>query len=194
MAQVCKPAPDFVATALVGQDFKEVKLSDFAGKYLVLFFYPLDFTFVCPTEILSFSDRAEEFRAIGAEVVGASVDSEFSHLAWVNTSRKDGGLGGSLKIPLLSDLTKKISKDYGVLLDGGFSARGLFIISDKGEVRHITVNDPPVGRNVDEVLRLVKGYKFTDEHGEVCPANWQPGSATMIPDPVKSKAYFEKAN
>ena len=195
MARVGAQAPDFDCVAVVGQEFKNVKLSDYAGKYLVLFFYPLDFTFVCPTEILSFSDRAEEFQKLGCEVLGASVDSHFTHLAWINTSRKEGGLGGSLKMPLLADLGGSISREYGVLMEEvGHTLRGLFIISDKGVIRHITMNDPPVGRNVDEVLRLVQAFKFTDEHGEVCPVNWTPGSKTMKPDPEGSKEYFSAAN
>ena len=191
--RVCHPAPEFEATAVVGQEFKTIKLSDYKGKYVVLFFYPLDFTFVCPTEILQFSDRVEEFKQINTEVIGASVDSQFSHLAWVNTPRKQGGLG-EISIPLVADIGGNISKQYGVLMDEGFTLRGLFIISDKGVVRHITQNDPPVGRNVDEVLRLVRAYQFTDEHGEVCPANWQPGKPTMKPDPKGSLSYFEQVN
>merc|ERR1712063_52234 len=179
MARVGQQAPDFETLALVGEDFKTLKLSDYKGKYLVLFFYPLDFTFVCPTEILSFSDRAKEFHDIGCELVGASVDSHFTHLAWVNTPRVEGGLGGALNIPLLSDLGGNISRNYGVMLEeAGHTLRGLFIISDKGIVRHITMNDPPVGRNV----------------GEVRPANWKPGNDTMKPDPKGSKSYFEKTN
>eukprot|EP01098_Paradermamoeba_levis_P000497 TRINITY_DN1051_c0_g1_i2.p1 TRINITY_DN1051_c0_g1~~TRINITY_DN1051_c0_g1_i2.p1 ORF type:complete len:218 (-),score=95.61 TRINITY_DN1051_c0_g1_i2:101-691(-) len=195
MAKVGAHAPNFDALALVGQDFKQVKLSDYAGKYLVLFFYPLDFTFVCPTEILAFSDRADEFRKINAEVVGASCDSHFTHLAWVNTPRAEGGLGGSLKIPLIADITKKVAADYGALLgDAGFPLRALFIISDKGVVRHITLNDPPVGRNVDEVLRVVAAYQYTDQHGEVCPVGWKPGDKTMKADPKASKEYFQAVN
>lgn len=179
---------------MVNQDFKEIQLSDFKGKYLVLFFYPLDFTFVCPTEIIAFSDRIKEFKDLNTEVVGVSVDSHFSHLAWVNTPRKDGGLG-KLDYPLLADLTKQISRDYGVLIeDAGISLRGLFIIDPKGVVRQITINDLPVGRSVDETLRLIKAFKFTDEHGEVCPANWDPekNKDTIKPDVKNSKSYFNK--
>ena len=194
-ARVGHPAPAWSATAVVGQEFVELKSEQYAGKYYVLFFYPLDFTFVCPTEILQFSDRAAEFKALGAEVVGVSVDSQFSHLAWINTPRKQGGLGGPLNIPLVADLTKKIATDYGVLIeDAGLSLRGLFIISDKGIIRQITINDPPVGRNVDEILRLVAAFKYVDEHGEVCPAGWKPGSDTMKADPKGSLEYFEKVN
>lgn len=193
MARVGQKAPDFKCTALVGKDFKEVSLSDYAGKYVVLFFYPLDFTFVCPTEILSFSKAAATFREHNCEVIGASIDSQFTHLAWVNTPKNEGGLGGALDIPLLADLTKEVSEAYGAMLEGsGHTLRALYIISDEGVVRHITMNDPPVGRNVDEVLRLVQGYQFADKNGEVCPANWKPGSATMKPDPVGSKEYFSQ--
>ncbi|CAL1261546.1 unnamed protein product [Larinioides sclopetarius] len=167
-AEVSKPAPDFKATAVVNGSFKDISLQDFKGKYLVLFFYPLDFTFVCPTEIIAFSEKAKEFRSLNTEVVAVSVDSHFSHLAWVNTPRKKGGLG-SMDIPLLADLSKKISKDYGVLLDAGIAllfCRGLFIIDPKQVVRQITINDLPIGRSVDETLRLVKALQFHEKHGE----------------------------
>ncbi|MEW6536728.1 MAG: peroxiredoxin [Candidatus Auribacterota bacterium] len=188
--EVQKPAPDFVGQAVIGNDFHEIKLKDYKGKWLVLFFYPLDFTFVCPTEIVSFSDRIQEFRKINTEVVGISVDSHYTHLAWKNTSRKDGGLG-EIEYPLLADLTKKIARDYGVLLeDSGIALRGLFIIDPNQIVRHVTINDLPIGRSVDEVLRVVNALQFVEKYGEVCPANWQPGDKTMIPDPEKSKDYF----
>ena len=191
-ASVQKPAPQFKAQAVVNGDFKEVSLEDFKGRYFVLFFYPLDFTFVCPTEIIAFSDRAAEFRAIGCEVAAVSVDSHFTHLAWTQTPRAEGGLG-KMDIPLISDLTKSISRDYGVLLEEeGVALRGLFIIDPKGIVRQITINDLPVGRSVDETLRLVQAFQFTDEHGEVCPADWNPGSDTMKADPQGSKEYFSK--
>jgi len=192
VAQVGAQAPDFTATAVVGSQFKEIKLSDYKGKYVVFFWYPLDFTFVCPTEIIEFSEKAKEFQKIGTEVIGASCDSHFTHLAWINTPRKEGGLG-ALHIPLVADFSKEIAKKYGALLaNKPFAARATYIIDPKGVIRHISVNDPPVGRNVEEVLRLVQGYQYTDKHGEVCPANWKPGNDTMIPDPVKSKAYFSK--
>jgi len=194
-AIIGKPAPAFKGTAIVDGEIKSINIEDYKGKYLVFFFYPLDFTFVCPTEIVAFSDRIEEFKAINCEVVGCSVDSHFSHLAWVNTPRNKGGLGGC-SYPLLADLTKQTAKDYEVLIedgdDAGVALRGLFIISPEGILRQKTVNDLPVGRSVDETLRLVKAFQFTDEHGEVCPANWNPGSATMKPDPVKSLDYFSK--
>jgi len=189
---VTQPAPHFQGTAVVDGKFKDISLDTYAGKYLVLFFYPLDFTFVCPTEIIAFSDRANEFDAIDTALVGASVDSHFSHLAWINTPRKQGGLGG-LNIPLLSDLSKKISADYDVLLPAGISLRGLFIIDDKGVVRYAGVNDLPVGRSVDEVLRLVQAFQFTDKHGEVCPATWTPGAKTIKPSVDGSKEFFESS-
>jgi alkyl hydroperoxide reductase subunit AhpC len=191
-AQVQKEAPDFTATAVVNEDFKQIKLSDYRGKYVVLFFYPLDFTFVCPTEIVAFSDRIKEFRDRGAEVLGCSIDSQFSHLAWVQTPREKGGLGG-LTYPLLADLTKKISADYGVLLDGGIALRGLFILDQKGIVRAITVHDLPLGRSVDEALRVLDALQHFEKHGEVCPADWKKGGATIKPGVKESKAYFEKA-
>ncbi|XP_040173357.1 peroxiredoxin-2 [Anopheles arabiensis] len=193
VAQVQQPAPSFQGTAVVNSDFREIKLADYRGKYLVLFFYPLDFTFVCPTEIIAFSDRINEFRELNTEVVGVSVDSHFSHLAWINTPRKAGGLG-KLEYPLLADLTKRISADYGVLLPDGISLRGLFIIDPAGVVRQITINDLPVGRSVDETLRLIKAFQFVEKHGEVCPANWEPKSnaATIKPNPKDSREYFEK--
>jgi len=195
LAKVQKHAPAFTADSVINGEFKTITLNDFKGKYLVIFFYPLDFTFVCPTEITAFSDRVDEFRNINCEVLAISVDSKFSHLAWTNTPRKQGGLG-KMKIPLVSDLTKQISKDYGVLLedgeDAGVSLRGLFILNEKGIIRHISINDLPVGRNVDETLRLVQAFQHTDKHGEVCPSGWKPGDATMFADPTKSKEYFKK--
>jgi len=191
-AFVTKPAPDFKGQAVVDKRFKEIKLSDYSGKYLILFFYPLDFTFVCPTEIIAFGDKADEFRKLGAECVAVSVDSHYSHLAWVNTARKCGGLG-DMKIPILSDITKSVSRDYGVLLeDAGIALRGLFLIDPKGILRHITINDLPVGRSVDETLRVLKAFQFVEKHGEVCPANWKEGESTI--NPKKASDYFEKAN
>ncbi|XP_076624888.1 peroxiredoxin 2 [Colletes latitarsis] len=186
-----KPAPAFKGTAVVNGEFKDISLSDYKGKYVVLFFYPLDFTFVCPTEIIAFSDRADEFEKIGCKLIAASTDSHFSHLAWVNTPRKQGGLG-EMSIPLLADKSSKIARDYGVLdEETGIPFRGLFIIDDKQNLRQVTINDLPVGRSVDETLRLVQAFQFTDKHGEVCPAGWKPGKKTMKPDVVGSKEYFK---
>ncbi|KTG41714.1 hypothetical protein cypCar_00024396 [Cyprinus carpio] len=192
-AHIGKPAPDFTAKAVMpdGQ-FKDLSLSEYKGKYVVLFFYPLDFTFVCPTEIIAFSDAVEEFRKINCEVIGASVDSHFCHLAWINTPRKQGGLG-HMNVPLVADSLRSISQDYGVLKeDEGIAYRGLFIIDDKGILRQITINDLPVGRSIDETLRLVQAFQFTDKHGEVCPAGWKPGKDTIKPDVQQSKDYFSK--
>jgi len=190
-------APAFTADAVVDGEFKTVSLADYKGKYVVLFFYPMDFTFVCPTEIIAFSEKAAEFRKLGCEVLGCSVDSKFSHLAWTNTPRKKGGLG-QLDIPLLSDFNKEIGQAYDVLVDvgeeTGATFRGVFIIDGEGKLRQSTVNDCPVGRNVDEILRLVEAFQFTDEHGEVCPAGWKKGSKTIKPTVDASKEYFETAN
>ncbi len=184
-------APDFTATAVVDQEFKEIKLSNYRGKYVVLFFYPLDFTFVCPTEITAFSDRYAEFKALNTEVLGVSVDSQFSHLAWIQTDRKSGGLG-DLAYPLVADLKKEISAAYNVLdTEAGIALRGLFIIDQDGVVQHATINNLSVGRSVDETLRTLQAFQYTQSHpDEVCPAGWQPGSKTMNPDPVKSKDFF----
>ncbi|KAI4454605.1 thioredoxin peroxidase [Holotrichia oblita] len=184
------PAPNFKGIAVLNGCFKEISLDDYKGRYLVLFFYPLDFTFVCPTEITSFSDNLEEFEKINVEVLACSTDSEYTHLAWTSTPRNKGGLAG-VKIPILSDKSMSIAKSYGVLDDqSGVAFRGVFIIDAKGILRHISVNDFPVGRCVGEILRLVRAFQYTDEFGEVCPANWKPGGKTMKPDPVNSQEYF----
>ncbi|XP_076147525.1 peroxiredoxin-2-like [Alosa pseudoharengus] len=181
-AKISKTAPGWEGTAVVDGQFKTIKLADYLGKYLILLFYPLDFTFVCPTEITAFSDRVEDFRAISTEIVACSVDSPVAHMAWASTPRKQGGLG-PVTFPLLSDVTHQISKDYGVYLEErGHTLRGLFIIDGKGVLRQVTINDPPVGRSVDETLRLVQALQHTDEHGEVCPAGWKPGSKTIKPE------------
>ncbi|GJJ71926.1 C-terminal domain of 1-Cys peroxiredoxin [Linnemannia exigua] len=190
VASVGKIAPAFKATAVVDGEFKEVTLEQYKGQYVVLFFYPLDFTFVCPTEIIAFSEAIERFSGLKTAVLACSCDSEFSHLAWVNTPRNQGGLG-EMKIPIIADFTKKIATDYGVLKeDEGVAYRGLFIIDPKQVVRQITINDLPVGRNVDEVVRLVEAFQFTDEHGEVCPIGWQKGQSTIKPDVAGSKEFF----
>jgi alkyl hydroperoxide reductase subunit AhpC len=189
-AYVRHPAPEFNGTVWHKDGFKQVKLSDYKGKYVVLFFYPLDFTFVCPTEICNFSDACEKFQENNCEIIGCSTDSAFSHREWALKARKQGGLA-PCNLPLLADLSHDISKDYGVLIDHGddkgISFRGTFIIDDKGILRHSSINDLPVGRNVDETLRLVQAFQFTDKHGEVCPAKWKPGKKTMITDPSNPK-------
>jgi len=188
---VQKRAPDFKVQACVGKEFKEIKLSDYKGKWVVLFFYPLDFTYVCPTEITAFSDSIDQFKKLGAEVVGCSIDSQFTHLAWINTPRKEGGLG-DINFPLLADVNKDVAREYGVLLDSGISLRGLFIISPEGKVAYELVHDLGIGRSVDEVLRVLQALQFVSKSGEVCPANWKPGSDTIKPDPKKSREYFQK--
>ncbi|KAF2894258.1 hypothetical protein ILUMI_11919 [Ignelater luminosus] len=192
--KIQEAAPQFKGIAVINGEFKEINLADYKGQYVVLFFYPLDFTFVCPTEIIAFSDRIEEFKKINTAVIAVSTDSQFTHLAWTNVPRKEGGLG-EINLPLLADKSGKVSKDYGVLNEStGISYRGLFIIDPKGILRQITINDLPVGRSVDETLRLVQAFQFTDEHGEVCPAGWTPGAKTIKPDPQNSKDYFKSVN
>jgi len=192
---VQKPAPDFKATAVVNGAFEEIRLSDYRGKkYVLLYFYPLDFTFVCPTEIIAFNEKLPEFKKRNAVVLGISVDSHYTHLAWINTPSKQGGLGG-LDYPLVSDLTKKIATDYGVLTaDGAVALRGLFLIDRDGIVRHELVNDLPIGRSVDEAIRVLDALQHFERHGEVCPANWRPGEKTMKPDPKAALKYFEAVN
>jgi peroxiredoxin (alkyl hydroperoxide reductase subunit C) len=188
-AFVTQPAPDFKATALVNGQFAEgFTLSQFQGKKVVLFFYPLDFTFVCPTEIIAFSDAIKEFEARNTQVIGVSVDSHFSHAAWANTERKEGGIKG-ITYPLVSDLNKTIAADYGVLLGAGLALRGLFIINEKGILKHITVNDNSLGRNVEEVLRVLDAVDFTEKNGEVCPANWHKGEKAMKATSAGLKDY-----
>ncbi|KAJ3312923.1 hypothetical protein HDV04_002580 [Boothiomyces sp. JEL0838] len=188
VVKIQQKAPHFSAQAVVNGEFKEVSLDDYKGKYLVLFFYPLDWTFVCPTEIIAFSEKAAEFRKINTEVVGVSIDSKFSHFNWINQPRKQGGLG-EMHIPLLADVTKKISRDYGVLIeeggDAGLAARGTFIIDDKQNVRVAQINDLPIGRNIDEVYRLVEAIQFHAQHGEVC---------CLIGKIMESDLYQEQIN
>ena len=165
------------------------------GKYVVLFFWPLDFTFVCPTEIVQYSDAAKRFREIGAEVIGASIDSHFTHMEYTKKDRKKGGLG-KMDIPMIADISKEISKKYGCLIedgdDAGIAFRATYIIDDKGIVRHISISDLPVGRNVEETLRLVQAFQYSDKYGEVCPASWTPGAATMKPsDEAQLAAFWE---
>ena len=185
-----KPAPAFELEAVHNGQFKTVKSCDYKGKWLVVFFYPLDFTFVCPTEIVAFSDRLEEFTKLNAEVVGVSIDSKFTHLAWTQQPRNQGGIKG-LKYPLIADLNKTMAQSYGVLAEAGVALRGLFIIDPDGIVQHATINNLGVGRSVDETLRVLQAFQFVRENGEVCPANWKPGSKSMKPDPEKSKTFFE---
>jgi peroxiredoxin (alkyl hydroperoxide reductase subunit C) len=191
---VTNPAPDFSATAVLadGQIVEDFKLSENYGeKGTVVFFYPLDFTFVCPSEIIAFSHRYEEFQKRGVNVVGISVDSQFSHFAWRETPVNQGGIG-RINFPLVADLTKNIARDYDVLLGDSVALRGSFLIDDKGIVRHAVVNDLPLGRNVDEMLRMIDAQQFTDEFGEVCPAGWQKGDEGMKADTEGVAEYLAK--
>lgn len=189
-----KPAPEFTKTAVVDGIFEKVSLSDYQGKWVLLAFIPLAFTFVCPTEIIAYSDAVKKFADKNTEVLFASTDSEYSLLAWTNVARKDGGLG-PVNIPLIADTNHTLAKDYGVLLeDEGIALRGIFLIDPKGTLRQITINDLPVGRSVDESLRLVEAFQFTEKYGEVCPANWTPGAETIKPEVESSKEYFGKVN
>ncbi len=178
---VTKEAPDFTAQAVMPDDsFADLTLSSYRGKYVILFFYPLDFTFVCPSEIIAFDKALAKFEEKNAQVIGVSVDSHFTHLAWKNTPCEHGGIG-SVRYPLVADLNKSISRDYGVLFDEEVALRGLFLIDTEGVVRHALVNDLPLGRNVDEALRVLDALKFHEKHGEVCPANWREGEDAMKP-------------
>ncbi len=181
---VGKKAPDFTAKAVMGDNsinegFNLYEAID--GRYGLVFFYPLDFTFVCPSEILAFDNRLKEFEKRNVAVIAISVDSHFSHLAWKNTPVEKGGLG-QVGFPLVADLSKSISRDYDVLLNDEVALRGLFLIDRDKIVRHQVVNDLPLGRNADEALRMVDALQFTEEHGEVCPAGWRPGEEGMRPD------------
>jgi len=191
---VTKKAPDFTATTVLGnseivEDFNLYK--NFGENGTVLYFYPLDFTFVCPSEIIAFDHRLEEFTSRGINVIGVSVDSQFSHFAWKNTPVNEGGIG-QVKYPLVADLTKDISKSYDVLLDGGVALRGSFLIDKDGTVRHAVINDLPLGRNIDEMIRMVDTMLFTNEHGEVCPAGWSKGDEGMKADTAGVAEYLAK--
>nr|YP_009391259.1 2-Cys peroxiredoxin [Dipterocladia arabiensis]ARW59403.1 2-Cys peroxiredoxin [Dipterocladia arabiensis] len=188
--QVGYKAPDFSATSVYEQEFKQIRLSDYLGKYVILLFYPLNFTFVCPTEITAFSDVYDEIAKLNTEILGISVDSEYCHLAWIQMDRDVGGVG-DLKYPLVSDLNKKISSSYNVLTEEGKALRGLFIIDKEGLIQHSLINNLDVGRNVHETIRILQAIQYVQNHpDEVCPANWKPGSSTIINKPMKSKEYF----
>ena len=177
MSIIGKPAPSFSGQAAHNGEIVDISLDDYKGKWLVLFFYPLDFTFVCPTEIVAFDDAVEAFKGIGAEVVGASVDSAHTHLAWMRTPRNQAGIG-EIRYPLIADLNKELAAAFDVL-DGGVALRGVFIIDPDGNVQSATINNEPVGRNVAEVLRTLKGFQHVREHGDKCPANWQEDESGM---------------
>jgi peroxiredoxin (alkyl hydroperoxide reductase subunit C) len=191
---VGKEAPNFTADAVVnGNDMKQISLSDYKGKkYIVLFFYPLDFTFVCPTELHAFQEKVAEFNALDTEVIGVSVDSKFSHFAWLNTPKSQGGIQG-VKYPVVSDLNKEITKAYDVEVAGaGIAYRGLFLIDKNGIVQHQVINNLPLGRNIDEAVRMVKALQFFEKNGEVCPANWNEGAKGMKPNDAGLKEYFNE--
>ncbi len=178
---VTNKAPDFTAAAVLedGQIVEDFNLYENFGEMgTVVFFYPLDFTFVCPSEIIAFSHRIEEFKSRGINVIGVSVDSQFSHFAWRETSVEDGGIG-RIKFPLVADLSKQIARDFDVLLNDSVALRGSFLIGIDGTIRHAVINDLPLGRNVDEMLRMVDAMLFTNEYGEVCPAGWNKGDEGM---------------
>lgn len=190
---VTRKAPDFTATSVMANNtFKEdFSLSSYRGQYVLLFFYPLDFTFVCPSEIIAFNNALDKFKSRNCEVIGVSVDSHFTHFAWKNTPVKEGGIG-QIQFPLVSDLNKEISREYGVLLPEGMALRGLFLIDKEGTVRHALVNDLPLGRSVPEALRMVDALQFHEKHGEVCPANWQKGEDAMTPTAQGVADYLTK--
>lgn len=173
-----RKAPNFKATAVFGDEFKAIELSQYEGKYVLLFFYPLDFTFVCPTELHAFQACYDKFQKRGVELLACSVDSQFSHLAWLKTAKERGGIEG-VKYGLVSDLGGKIAQQYGVLSDDGVAYRGLFLIDQQGVVRHQLVNDLPLGRSVDEAIRTVDALQHHEKNGEVCPANWKKGEKAM---------------
>jgi alkyl hydroperoxide reductase subunit AhpC len=187
---VTKPAPNFKTWALMPNGtFKEISLTDYRGKYVLLFFYPLDFTFVCPTEIIAFSDAVPEFDKLNVQILACSVDSHFTHFAWSSVERKEGGIK-NIQYPILSDVKRSIIESYGIQSEEGFALRGVFLINKDGIVMHQTVNAPPIGRNVDEELRTIKALQFYEKRGEVCPANWQEGQAGI--DVNKKEVYFSK--
>lgn len=189
---VTKTAPDFTAKVVTAEGlFKDFTLSSLRGKYVLLFFYPLDFTFVCPSEIIAFDKKIEEFKKRNTEVVSVSVDSEFTHFAWRNTPRKEGGIG-PVQFPMVADITKNISRSYGILINEAVALRGLFLIDRQGVVRHELINDLPLGRNVDEAIRMVDALQFFEKNGEVCPANWRPGEEAMKPSAEGVAEYLAK--
>ncbi len=192
---VTRKAPEFTATAVMPDNSmkEDFSLTDYKGKYVILFFYPLDFTFVCPSEIIAFDRALSKFADRDCEVIGVSVDSQFSHFAWKNTPVNEGGIG-NIQFPLVADLDKNISREYGVLLDAGVALRGTFLIDREGVVRHAVINDLPLGRNVDEALRMLDALQFHEKHGEVCPANWKEGEEAMTPTAEGVAEYLSHHN
>jgi peroxiredoxin (alkyl hydroperoxide reductase subunit C) len=192
MSFIGRPAPDFELEGYLNGQFSKVKLIDYRKRWVLLLFYPLDFTFVCPTEVLNFSAAAEQFSKLNCQIFGISVDSIYVHKAWVDTKREDGGLGGSLNYPLLSDLNKGTARDYGILMeDEGVALRGLFLINPEGVIMHSTINSLSVGRSVTEAMRVLKAFQFVSSHeGQVCPADWEEGKETMAANSDGMKKYL----
>lgn len=192
MCLVSSLAPDFELEGYFNGEFRKYKLSGYRGKWVILLFYPLDFTFVCPTEVLNFSAAAPELAKQNCQIFGISVDSIYVHKAWVDTKREDGGLGGSLNYPLLSDLNKVAAKDYGILMENeGVALRGLFLINPEGTMMHSMINSLSVGRSVTEAMRVLKAFQFITTHaGHVCPADWEEGKDTMVASPEEMKKYL----
>jgi len=189
---VTQQAPDFTAEAVMPDNsFGSITLSALKGKYAILLFYPLDFTFVCPSEILAFNRKLEQFKGKNCELIGISVDSKFTHLAWKNTPIENGGIG-NVQFPLVQDLNKEIAKSYGILFGASVALRGLFLIDPTGKVRHCVINDLPLGRSVDEALRMLDALQFHDTHGDVCPANWKEGDEAMKPTAEGVASYLAK--
>lgn len=189
---VTQPAPDFAADAVLADNsFGQITLSNYRGKYVYLLFYPLDFTFVCPSEILAFNKKLDEFKSKNCEIISVSVDSKYTHLAWKNTPVDNGGIG-QVQFPMVADLNKEITKAYGIEHPASVSLRGLFLIDPTGTVRHCVINDLPLGRSVDEALRMLDALQFTDTHGEVCPANWKQGDEAMKPTAEGVATYLAK--
>lgn len=190
-------APFWSGTAVINEKFVKINSEEYKGKWVILLFYPFDFTYVCPTELIAFSDAINKFKEVKTEIIGVSTDSHYTHLAWIKTPRSQGGVG-KLNIPLLADISKTVSQNFKVLVEDetddlyGASLRGLFIIDDKGVIRSYTINDAMVGRSVDETLRLIQAFQHAEKFGDVCPANWKPGNATIIPDQDKKFEYFNK--
>ncbi len=192
MSIVTGQAPDFTAQAVMPDNsFAELTLSSYRGRYVLLFFYPLDFTFVCPSEILAFNRAVDDFGKRGCDLIGVSVDSQYTHFAWRNTPVNEGGIG-QIAFPLVADLDKSIARKYGVLFNNEVALRGQFLIDKDGVVRHALINDLPLGRNVDEALRTLDALQFHEAHGEVCPANWRPGEEAMTPTAEGVAEYLAK--
>lgn len=191
MLLVTKKAPEFKAKAVFKNEIKEIALHDYKGKYVFLFFYPLDFTFVCPTELHAFQEKLAEFKSRNVEVLGCSVDSEFTHLAWLETPKNKGGIEG-VEYGIISDLGGSIAKEYDVLSDDHVAFRACFLIDKEGIVRHQMINDLPIGRNIDEALRTIDALQHSEKYGEVCPANWQQGKVAIEATKESTAEYLAK--